>query len=308
MVSGMYDAAIEVSELRYRYDRYEAVAGVNFSVRAGEIFALLGTNGAGKTTTLEVVEGFRKPTAGTVRLLGRDPLSSRSELAVRVGVMLQEAGLIDELTVRETLRMWATLNSRTDGVDELLDTVELGGRKHSTVEKLSGGEKRRLDFAMAIWGRPDVVILDEPTTGLDPQSRQRLWKIIGGLRDRGSAVLLTTHYLEEAETLADRVAIMHEGRVSLSGTLAEVLDTHPARITAGLRADAATRLPEFLGVLHTTDDDGGLLLTIETPDLQRDLRTLLNWAHEHAVLLHRLNASQASLQEIFLGIGELEDA
>ncbi|RZQ64158.1 ABC transporter ATP-binding protein [Amycolatopsis suaedae] len=292
--------AIEVRGLRYSYGEFAAVSGVDFTVRSGEILALLGTNGAGKTTTLEMVQGFRRPDGGSVSVLGHDPFRSRTAVKPRVGVMLQEAGLVAELTVAETVRLWAGLSSRRDDVDDVLDRVELSHRAGVAVEKLSGGERRRLDFALATWGRPEVVILDEPTTGLDPESRQRMWKVIAGLRDAGRTILLTTHYLEEAEALADRVAIMHEGAISVAGTLDEVLGAHPARITARVPAELAGSLPPLRGSVSVT---GGTDVLVQTVELQSDLSDLLRWAESAGVRLGGLTASQASLHEIFLAIG-----
>src|SRR5690349_3995594 len=162
---------IEVSDLHHRYGSFAAVAGIDFSVREGEIFALLGTNGAGKTTTLELVEGFRPPSGGRVRVFGMDPVADRAGMVADVGMMLQSSGLIGELTVAETLGLWGGLRSRGDSAADLMSLVDLADRRDVAVEKLSGGERRRLDFALAIWGRPPLVILDEPTTGLDPESR-----------------------------------------------------------------------------------------------------------------------------------------
>jgi ABC-2 type transport system ATP-binding protein len=291
---------IEVSGLRYRYGEFAAVAGIDFAVREGEIFALLGTNGAGKTTTLELVEGFRSPATGQVRVFGKDPVRDRAELSARTGVMLQSSGLIGELTVTETLALWRGLTSRVDDIPRLVSTVDLASRADVPVEKLSGGERRRLDFALAIWGRPALVILDEPTTGLDPESRQRLWRTVAGLRESGSTILLTTHYLEEAQALADRVAIMHEGRIQVSGTLSEVLAGRPARISATLPAPPPAELPALLG---RVDVDGQTVL-VETQDVQADLYALLRWADRHGVRLTDLTAARASLQEVFLTIGK----
>jgi ABC-2 type transport system ATP-binding protein len=289
---------IEVSGLTYRYGQFVAVGGVGFTVRAGEIFALLGTNGAGKTTTLEVIEGFRRPATGTVRVFGLDPFADRTALSARTGVMSQQAGLIGELTVAETLRLWSGLTSRQDSPRDLMSIVDLTDRADVAVEKLSGGERRRLDFALAIWGRPPLVILDEPTTGLDPESRQQLWKTVASLRDAGTSVLLTTHYLEEAQALADRVAIMHAGSVRISGPLSEVLSEQPARITASVPLGVVP--PRLSGDVSLD----GRALTVQTRSLQTDLYALLQWADQNAVVLADLNASQASLQEIFLAIGK----
>src|SRR5262245_49411931 len=290
--------AIEVRGLRHVYGDVVAVDGIDFTVVEGEVFALLGTNGAGKTTTLEVVEGFRRAHGGTVRVLGRDPATERLALAPSVGVLLQESGLVAELTVAETLGLWQHLCSRPDSPAELIDRLALAPRADVAVERLSGGERRRLDIALAVWGRPRLLILDEPSTGLDPESRQRVWALVEDLAATGSTVLFTTHYLEEAEALADRVAIMHEGRVGVAGTLADVLSMRPARITAALPVGSPP-LPTLSGRSSVTAD----ALTVETESLQDDLHALLTWAAGHGIRLDGLTATQASLREVFLELG-----
>lgn len=289
--------AIAVTGLRHSYGNVVAVDGIDFTVAEGEVFALLGTNGAGKTTTLELVEGFRRAQAGTIRVLGRDPHAERTALAPSVGVLLQDSGLVGELTVAETLALWQRLSSRPDSPAELLDRLALAHRADVAVERLSGGERRRLDIALAVWGRPRLLILDEPSTGLDPESRQRVWALVEDLSATGSTVLLTTHYLEEAEALADRVAIMHEGRVRVEGTMSEVLSSRPARITCTLPAGFPA-LPTLSGDVTVVANE----LTVATDDLQADLLALLTWADRHGVALADLGATQASLQEVFLGL------
>jgi ABC-2 type transport system ATP-binding protein len=291
---------IEVSGLRYAYDSFTAVDGIDFTVAAGEVFALLGTNGAGKTTTLEIIEGFRRPAAGSVRVFGRDPFTARTELASHVGVMLQESGFVGEMTVAETVGLWSVISGRTDDPTAVLARLDLTHRADVAVEQLSGGERRRLDVALAIWGRPRLVVLDEPSTGLDPESRQRVWALIEDLAASGTTVLLTTHYLEEAEALADHVAIMNAGRIGVTGTLDEVLASRPARITATLPV-VFPSLPTLSGT--TTVASGAL--TVETAELQDDLTTLLRWAADHGVRLDQLNATQASLQEVFLELASV---
>jgi ABC-2 type transport system ATP-binding protein len=223
---------ITVTDLRRRYGvgkrGFDAVQGVSFSVRRGELFALLGTNGAGKTSVLEVVEGLAAPTSGTVRVLGQDPYRGRWLVRPRVGIMLQEGGFPADLTVAETARMWAGTLTSPRPLREALDLVDLRDRAGVAVKQLSGGERRRLDLAVAILGRPDVLFLDEPTAGLDPQSRLRCWRLVRDLLESGTTVVLTTHYLQEAEELADRLAILHRGRIERAGTPAEVTAASPA--------------------------------------------------------------------------------
>jgi ABC-2 type transport system ATP-binding protein len=290
--------AIEVSGLRHMYGDVVAVDGIDFTAAEGEVFALLGTNGAGKTTTLEIIEGFRSPNAGRVRVFGRDPHAERAALAPSIGVLLQESGLIAELTVAETLLLWQHVCSRSDSPATLLDRLALGHRADVAVERLSGGERRRLDVALAVWGRPRLLVLDEPSTGLDPDSRQRVWALVEDLASSGSTVLFTTHYLEEAEALADRVAIMHAGRVRVAGPLAEVLSSRPARLTAVLPA-GFPGLPTFSGRAVVA----GLGLAVETFSLQDDLLTLLSWASSHGIRLDGLSATQATLKDVFLQLG-----
>lgn len=292
-------SAIRVRGLRVRYGDFEAVRGVDLDIKAGELFALLGTNGAGKTTTLEVLEGFGTRSAGEVSVLGLDPATHRAELRRRMGVQLQDGGFINELTVRETLQLWQQLVDRPDHPDRLLDRFDLRDRANVPVGKLSGGEKRRVDLALAVWGSPELVILDEPTTGLDPESRKRTWDAIQELQEAGRTVVLTTHYLEEAEALADRVAIMHAGRIAVMGTIAEIVATQPARYSAIIPAGVE---PPPITNLTRTPVDGGVRVELRTDTLQRDLTAFLNWAADRDIELRELRAAPASLADIYHAI------
>ncbi|HZG04009.1 MAG TPA: ABC transporter ATP-binding protein [Streptomyces sp.] len=307
------EQVIEVSGLRRRYgpakgDGFEAVRGISFSVARGELFALLGTNGAGKTSTVELLEGLAEPSGGRVRVLGHDPYRERARVRPRIGVMLQEGGFPSDLTVAETARMWAGCTSRTWGaspsaagrgaVAEALETVGLTGRANVRVKQLSGGERRRLDLATALLGRPEVLFLDEPTTGLDAEGRRETWRLVRELRESGTTVVLTTHYLEEAEQLADRLAIMRAGRIVVSGTPAEVTATRPSRIRFALPEGVpAARLPLSLRAAA----EGGRV-EIRTGRLQETLTELLLWARQEGVELAGLDARSASLEETFLEI------
>jgi ABC-2 type transport system ATP-binding protein len=277
---------------------------VDLSVRRGELFALLGTNGAGKTSTLEVLEGLATPTSGTVRLLGRDPFQDRRLVRSRVGILLQDAGFPMDLTVGETATTWAGTVSRPRPVGEALDLVGLGGRQRVRVRvrQLSGGERKKLGLALAIMGQPEVLFLDEPTAGLDPQSRQHVWQLIDQLLAAGTTILLTTHYLAEAAELADRLAILHQGRVVALGTPAEIAATRPARITFSL--PTGTPFPQFAGATITVD---GSLAVLTTEDLQQTLESVLRWAGDRRLKLHDLTARPASLEEAFLAIAETGD-
>jgi ABC-2 type transport system ATP-binding protein len=216
------DPAVEVEGLTKQYGERSVLRDVSFVVDRGEVFGLLGPNGAGKTTTLEILEGFRPPTAGRVRVLGFDPAAHAVELRERTGVVLQECGFPVHLRVGELLDAWRSFYRSPRSLDELLEVVELGPERNSVVRRLSGGQRRRLDFALALAGDPDLIFLDEPTTGFDPEARQRCWQSIGNLRALGTTVVLTTHYLDEAEHLADRVAILCDGTVRACGTPPEL--------------------------------------------------------------------------------------
>ncbi|RKT54044.1 ABC transporter ATP-binding protein [Saccharothrix australiensis] len=288
----MRNPVIDVAGLRCRYGDFEAVRGIDLQVHEGELFALLGTNGAGKTTVLETLEGLRAPSAGRVRVLGVDPSRDRAAIRARTGVMLQDSGFPAELTVAEMARLWR----RGDHADAL-ERLDLAHRRDVRIKQLSGGERRRLDLLLAVLGEPELLFLDEPTTGLDPESRQRTWDVVRDLLAGGTTVLLTTHYLEEAESLAHRLAIMHEGVVAESGALVDVLAAHPARISFDLpdRLDVSA-LPMLSGdVVHVPSGR----VDIRTRQLQDDLDVLLSWARRDGLALGRLRAHHASLEDVF---------
>jgi ABC-2 type transport system ATP-binding protein len=209
--------AIEVRGLRKSYGSYEAVRGVDISVRRGEVFGLLGPNGAGKTTIVEILEGYRKRTAGEVSVLGHDPAARALDLRRRIGIVLQAGGIYSHVTPREALRHWASFYARPRSVEEVLALAGLKAQADVRVRRLSGGQQRRLDLALALVGDPELIFLDEPTTGFDPEARRAAWATISSLRDLGKTILLTTHYLDEAQALADRVAIIKEGRILAIG-------------------------------------------------------------------------------------------
>ncbi|MEU4693968.1 ABC transporter ATP-binding protein [Actinoplanes sp. NPDC023714] len=297
---------IEVESVRRRYGGFEAVKGISFEVRSGELFALLGTNGAGKTTTMDLIAGFGRPDGGSVRVLGCDPYTERSSIRPRLGIMLQEGGLPPDLTVTESAAMWAGTLTDPRPVAEALEMVQLRHREQVFVRQLSGGERRRLDLALAVMGRPSVLLLDEPTTGLDPESRRNAWQMVRGLLAGGVTVLLTTHYLDEAQELADRIAIMHDGEIVTSGSTAEVVARHPARISFHL--PAGVRLPDLPGLQDQVPEPGVRAehVALRTRDLQLTLTELLIWARRHDVELAGLDARQASLEEAFLAVADTE--
>jgi ABC-2 type transport system ATP-binding protein len=298
--------AIRVRGLRRTFGHgataFEAVRGIDLDVAAGSITALLGTNGAGKTSTLEVIEGLATATAGEIRVLGLDPIADRAAVRRRTGVLLQRSGFSGDLTVRETLRLWSGTLTAPRPVDDMLDLLSLGGRADTRMLSLSGGESRRVDLAATLMGDPELVILDEPTTGLDPESRRQVWTLVAGLRDAGSTVLVTTHYLEEAETLADRLEIMHRGEIVRSGTPTEIAAGHPSMISF----DRLDTLPDPLsGVTRVHHEHSRT--TLETSDLQASLGDLLDWADQYGVRLAGLDARSPSLETVFLAIADGRD-
>ena len=302
----MTENTITVSGLRRSYgsgdEAFEAVRGIDLQIAAGTIHALLGVNGAGKTSTMEVVEGLARPLAGEVRVLGLDPVADRAAVRRRTGVLLQRSGFVADLTVTETLEMWAATVTDARPVGECLSMLDLDARAGTRMRALSGGEQRRVDLACTLMGRPEVVMLDEPTTGLDPESRRAVWQLVRGLRDEGATVLLTTHYLEEAEALADSLSIMRAGRIVRAGTPAQIVADHPSEIS--FRTPEET-LPVLTEGLVSRD---GELTVIHADDLQGTLSALLRWAEAYDVRLDRLAARTASLESVFLTIADGEPA
>ncbi|MBF6330364.1 ABC transporter ATP-binding protein [Nocardia transvalensis] len=296
---GRNDDIITTRGLRRTYGHgktaFEAVKGVDLRVAEGEVFALLGTNGAGKTSTLDLLEGLAAPSAGAVEVFGLDPRRDRAQVRAQVGIMLQSGGLPAELTVLETLEMWRGTCTDPTTTDTVLAQVDLADRADVRVGALSGGEQRRVDLACALLGRPRLLFLDEPTTGLDPESRRATWRLLADLTSSGVTIVLTTHYLEEAEALADRIAIMHRGEIARSGTLREIVDGHPARIVFD---HPGLPLPQ----LRDARIDAQARVTVDTHDLQGHLFELLGWARTHGLRLGGLEARAASLESVFLDI------
>lgn len=282
---------VEVSGLHCTYGSFVAVDDLSFHVRRGELYALLGTNGAGKTSALETIEGHKPPAGGTVRVLGGDPTDRRA-IRPRVGIMLQESGFAPDLTVAETLRLIGKLSGRADDADQVLERTGLARKRDVRVGQLSGGEKRRLDFATAVYGRPELIFLDEPTTALDPTARDALWDHVSELRAEGATIVLTTHYLEEAEQHADRIGLMHRGTLRHEGTLAELVAAFPAQIAF----DSPLLTDDLPVTPHRID---GERVTVQTRDLQADLFRLLSWADASAVRLGNLQATSSSLGDVF---------
>jgi len=300
--------AIVVEGLVKSYGARRAVDSLSFQVCPGEIFALLGPNGAGKTTTVEILEGYRKADAGRVRVLGMDPRADGKQLHLRIGVMLQEAGLYPAITPREALDLFARFYPRPRDRNDLLDLVGLTDSGASHYRRLSGGQKQRLALALALVGRPELVFLDEPTAGLDPQARRATWDIVSALRNERVTVVLTTHYLEEAERLADRVAIVDHGRLVALDTPAALVrsDSSIVRLrTAGVVSlEGLASLPSARNVR----EDGNGAYTFETDDASELLAEITSWLRDRGVLATELRVGRESLEDVFLHLTGMEVA
>lgn len=292
--------AIEVRDLRRSYGDVEAVRDVSFEVARGEVFCLLGPNGAGKTTTVEILEGYRSRNGGDVRVLGIDPASGSRELRDRTGIVLQQCGVQNDLTVAELIEMYGRYYTRRRSVSELIELVGLDEKRDVRAKKLSGGQRRRLDLALALVGDPDVVFLDEPTTGFDPAARRGAWSTVRSLCELGKTVFLTTHFMDEAQTLADRVAIMRAGEIIASGRPDELggRDLRPAEIRFLLPFGwSLGDLPELPDAERSLLGDRVLVVTREPV---RVVHAITSWALERGVELEHLSVTQPTLEDIYL--------
>jgi ABC-2 type transport system ATP-binding protein len=297
------EPAVSVRGLVKRYGSHEAVAGIDLDVRHGEIFAFLGPNGAGKTTTVEILEGFRQRTDGEISVLGQDPATAGGAWRDRVGVVLQESQPEPGLSVRECLAMYAGFYHAPRDIDETVALVGLTGKAGALATRLSGGQRRRLDFALALIGDPELIFLDEPTTGFDPSARRAAWEVVAGLRQLGKTVFLTTHYMDEAEYLADRIAVLSAGHIVAEGTPQTLggRDHMATAISFTLPDGIAARdLPEGLRPLAGPGPDGSTILHSESPLVH--LQMLGNWAIGCGFDLPDLDVHRPTLEEVYLSL------
>jgi ABC-2 type transport system ATP-binding protein len=303
----MTESVIRVQDLRKSYGAREVVRGIDLEIHRGEIFAFLGPNGAGKTVTVETLEGYRMRSSGEVSVLGEDPAAADREWRSRIGVVLQSCTMPGELTVGELLRLYASYYPRARPVDETLELVGLSDDRDSRAMRLSGGQQRRLDVGLALIGDPELVFLDEPTTGFDPSARHHAWEVISNLRDLGKTVFLTTHYMEEAQALADRLAVISAGTIVSEGT-PETLggrDEAPSDISFTLPAGIdATTLPPELAV-RVEMRDGRLHMRSDHP--ARTLHALGGWALEQGCELADLTVGRPTLEDVYLRLTENEE-
>jgi len=320
----MRSSAIEVTGLRKAYGAHEAVAGVDLHVEEGEILAFLGPNGAGKTTTVEILEGFRTRTAGEVSVLGQDPASAGLDWRERIGIVLQESQPEEYLTVAETVIMWAAYFPAPRPVAEVLELVGLAGHRDQRVGRLSGGQRRRLDLALALVGNPELLFLDEPTTGFDPTARREAWAMIDSLRDLGVTVLLTTHYMDEAQNLADRISVIAAGQIIANGTAADLAEAASlqTRISWSAQEVPLDELPDQLraaaavlmeagepGESSTGPGEGPATLVIETDQVTDTVTVLLATAQRMGRKIESLEVQTPTLEDTYLAlIGEADRA
>jgi len=297
----MIETAIEVRDLKKSYGDLEALRGINFTINRGEIFALLGPNGAGKTTIMEILEGYIQRTSGHVSVLGYDPDSSPEDLRSRVGIVLQETGVDLYLKVGEIIKQFSGFYQNPKPINEILDVTGLREQSDIRIRRLSGGQRRRLDVALGIVGDPELLFLDEPTTGLDPYARRNTWNMIASLRELGKTILLTTHYMDEAEVLADKIALLNAGIIEAEGTLEELRTYKKATTIKFELDDAINRMPVEISKLANVI---GNEVKLETTTPMSSLAILASWALNEEIELRGLSVQQQSLDEIFIELVE----
>jgi ABC-2 type transport system ATP-binding protein len=300
-------AAIQIDGLVKSYGATEAVAGISLRVERGEVFALLGPNGAGKTTTVEILEGHRRRDSGTVRVLGRDPESGGRALRERIGIVLQSSGIDGQLTVRETLELYAAVYPRPRRVDEVMEIIGLADRPDAAVKTLSGGQHRRLDLGLGIVGNPEIIFLDEPTTGFDPSARRRAWDLVDALRALGTTILLTTHYMDEAQHLSDRVAVMVGGRIVAEGPPASLGSSLRSRTTVSFELPPGVAAGDLPDPFAGAEVSAGRV-SRDVADPTSALHAVTTWALQQELRLQSLRVAQPTLEDVYLALTDEEGA
>ena len=300
----MGDPAIVVADLRKSYGDVEAVAGIDLTVDAGEVFALLGPNGAGKTTTVEILEGYRDRTSGDVSVLGHDPAKGAPELRRRIGIVLQSTGIDPFLTVRETIEMYAGYYPRRRPTDEVIEVVGLVEKRDVRVNKLSGGQQRRLDVAIAMAGDPELLFLDEPTTGFDPGARRNAWEIVRNLSSIGKTVFLTTHYMDEAQNLANRVAVIAHGTIVAEGPPGSLAGRERMKTRIRFRLPPGAPEPDRAS---DRSPDGSYEILADQEGTTKAVHDLTAWALESGFVLDAFEVTPPSLEDVYLELTASED-
>jgi ABC-2 type transport system ATP-binding protein len=298
----MSEPAIWVKDLRKSYGPNEAVRGISFEIAPGEVFGFLGANGAGKTTTIEILEGYRDRSGGEASVLGVDPGKPTRQWRERIGLVLQECELNPVMTVSETISLFARFYPNARGVDETISLVGLEEKRDERVGKLSGGQRRRVDVALGIVGDPDLIFLDEPTTGFDPSARRGAWNMIEGLKALGKTIFLTTHYMDEAQHLADRVAILRGGQIVAEGTTDELAGGLGRETIVRFRLPAGVEASRVASEVDAEPELSGQLVTIHTANAQRTLFKLTSWAERESLALESLEAVRPTLEDVFLEV------
>ena len=302
MGSASADPVVRVEGLRKSYGTHEAVKGIDFEVQRGEIFGFLGTNGAGKTTSIEILEGYRSRTGGMVSVLGVDPAAPTAAWRERIGLVLQDSELDPVYTVRETVTMFSHYYASPRSVDTTIEMVGLREQHDARIGSLSGGQRRRVDVALGIIGNPELLFLDEPTTGFDPQARRDFWSMIEGLRDEGTTIFLTTHYMDEAQHLADRLVILSSGEVVAAGTAAALTRQVGGDSLVRFGLPGGTTVDAISVAVGAMPSVSGQEVTLSTSDPQSTLLRLLSWADAQHLVLDDLLVTRPSLDDVFLAL------
>lgn len=294
----MTESVISIKNLTKNYDGTKAVRGISFTVKEGEVFSMVGPNGAGKTTTVEICEGIRKPTSGTIHLFGEKFSKRSKEIRERIGVLPQEFRSFERLTVKETLKYYSSLYKNKRDIDEIISLLDLEDKKDDLYMNLSGGLKQRVGVGMALVNDPELIFLDEPTTGLDPRARRGVWSAIMSLKEEGKTIFLTTHYMEEAEYLADRVAIVHQGRIVAQGSLRELISDHGGHYSVVMHGYDTSRI-DILGEEASVDSEQNVSLPVNDP---KEISQILSKVMQNGVKFESIEVRRANLEEVFMNL------